>query len=342
MRKKVFFLFFVLIFKFILPTNYPEAGDDVPVGIYPKSLIVRGGDGIGVQSPDEFPTVQGLVWLAGGFTVVAGGGGNFVPMATPIPVENEIGLIEGGNDFPVLVSDLYLSNHVTLTVGGEMETKYGRIVLNGEFDLSDQTFILPSDGWDAKFNGNGNVLNFSNGGTIKRTGDLFFENIILKGVQTSSFIFTDRVRNLILTNCKIQLDDDFILDADFEVKGEVLVTGAGHTLCLNRYLIIREGGRLILDEGLTFSMGYPASVAPETEGIIHFNGCDIELGDNYGLDVNQSNGFYMPKGLVVFENRVRINDDSNGKTFLLGENTDLKVLGGANIILDGTTTFSIL
>ena len=138
------------------------------------------------------------------------------------------------------------------------------------------------------------------------------------------------------------MDGDFVADCDLDIYGDVFVTGSGHTLCPNGYLKINKGARLIMDVGTTFSMGYPASITQETEGIIHFNGCNIDIGDNYGLAVNVSDGFFMRNGLVVFENRVKINDDSNGKTFTVGEGCDVKVLGGARIILDGTTTFSVL
>ncbi len=348
--KKTFLLFikcalFIFLSLFSLlnyAANYPGAGTDRPIGVYPYSLVVRGGDGIGVSTTAEISTPQGMAWLSAGMTVVSGGAGDFVAMATPLPLADEIGLITGGSDFPVLVSDLFLSNHVTLTVGGEFETKYGRIVLNGEFDLSDQTLTFPSSLWPAKINGNGNILNFSNGGTLKHVGGTIeLENLFLKGLRTASFLFTDHSQNLKLTNCVLQLDRDCVANFDFEVFGDVLVTGT-HTLCLNRYLIIRDGARLTMDVGTTFSMGYPASVATESTGISHFNGCDIELGDNYGLSTNVSDGFFMRNGLVVFENRVQINDDSNSKAFTLGENCDLINLGGARIILDGTTTFSVL
>lgn len=351
--KKAFILFIkyvLFVFLFLFPylgyaTNYPTypaGSNDVPIGIYPYSLLVRGGDGIGVKGTYEQPPEQGMAWMSAGMTVLAGGGGNYIPIATPLPVVEEIGLIVGGSDFPVLISDLFLSNHVTLTVGGELESKYGRIVLNGEFDLSDQTLTFPSEDWRGKINGNGNILNFSNGGTLKHVdGSIALENLYLKGIRTSSFDFTQRWENLILTNCVLQLDRDFVANFDVEVKGDVLVTGT-HTFCVNRYLILRNGARLIMDVGTTFSMGYPASISGASFGIIHFNGCNIEVGDNYGLDANVSDGFFMKKGLVVFENRVRINDDNKNKTFTVGENCDLKILGGARIILDGTTTFSVL
>lgn len=353
MKKKVFLIVNVSLFIFTIfisklnsapidyPT-YPAGPNDLHVGVYAGPLRVGGGDGIGVQSTAEAPTPVGLVWINAGLYCQSGAGTS-IPIATPLPLSGYLRLKTGGNDVLVLVSDLFLSATSYLSIGGDIETKYGRIVLDGEFNLGAQTMTFPTSTWPGKINGNGNALNFNSGGGLEHIGgSIELENVYLKGIKAGSIILTDRSKDLVLKNCVIQLDGDFVADFNLDIHGDVFVTGAGHTLCVNRYLNIQEGARLTMDLGTTFSMGYPASINSSSRGILHFNGCDIEIGDNYGLDESVSDGFFMKNGLVVFENRVRINDDSNSKTFTVGEDCDMKILGGARIILDGTTTFSVL
>ena len=92
-----------------------------------------------------------------------------------------------------------------------------------------------------------------------------------------------------------------------------------------------------MDVGTTFSMGYYSRINTFGNGILHFNGCNVEMGDN-----NFDGGLFVEKGLVVFENRVKINDNENNKVFKVGNSSDVKLLSTARIVLDGTTTFSVL
>ena len=145
------------------------------------------------------------------------------------------------------------------------------------------------------------------------------------------------------TRSTIQLCGNVCFNHDVVVKcGELFITGTGYTVCFNKELWVNNGATLKMDYGTTFSLGYHGYIRTSGTGTFHFNGCDIEIGDNYGSGSEINNGFNLKNGQAIFQNRVRISDDSNHKHFIIGENSYARVLSMANVVLDGTTTFSIL
>ena len=337
MKKIFIILFFSSCFNFLFTATvfYPVVGDDLPIEINFGSQVLNAGDNVGIDGS----TAYGLFWAAGGIDIQGASGS--VDFASPLYVDKELDLDE---DVSLeLFSDLRLADGVYLASPGLINTGSGYIVLSGVFGLEDNTLTFVDD--HANISGNGNAIDFSKGGKIifqetADTYDFYLKNCYLKGLQEDSILFTSITRGLYLTNCILQLDGNFCANFDINVSGEVLVTGT-HSFCINRNLVINDGAQMIMDVGTTFSMGYYGDLDVSANGLLHFNGCNIEIGENYGQSDDINNGLFLKLGSIIFENEVHINDDGNWKLFQIADSANVIFLAGARVILDETTTFSI-
>lgn len=338
MKKVFIILFFSLFFEFLFAaTYYPELADDLPIEINFTTQVLNEGDRVGSYGS----TAYGLFWAAGGIDIQKNASSGTAYFSSPLFVDKELNLDEDVT--VVLYSSLCLANGAYLASSGVFSLLSRTIVLSGVFGLEDNilTFIT----YNAKINGNGNIVDFSKGGKIvfnynSSSNDLYIDNCYLKGLQEDSILFTNIDRSLFLTNCILQLDDDFCVNFNIDVSGEVLVTGT-HTFCINHQLVINDGACMIMDVGTTFSMGYYGDLDVATNGSLHFNGCNIEIGDNFGQADDINNGLFLRLGSIIFENEVHINDDGKRKFFQIADDASVTLLSGARVILDGTTTFSI-
>lgn len=349
--KKIFFYFCLFLSSKILCTNYPGSGTDKPLEMYMNRVTLYSGDRIGQATSGENPTdaqIYGLVWFAGGIDI-QDGPGSYVFFASPLPVGKSIALNTTWKKNLVLLEDLNLSSSVNLLRSGKMEAKYGSIILNGPFNLmgnsitftSEQSIRIPN------FNGKGNIIDFSDGGQLNVCVDgIEFNSVYLKNLTNNSITFGDvdlDVATLTFTSSIIKLGGNTCFNHNVAVNdGELFVTGTGHTICFNKELWIKNGATLKMDYGTTFSLGYRGYIRTSGTGTFHFNGCDIEIGQNYGTGTEINNGFYLKNGRTLFQNRVRISDDSNHKHFIIGEHSDVRFLANSRVLLDGTTTFSLL
>ena len=349
--KKIFFYFCLFLSSKILCTDYPGSGTDKPLEIYMNRVILYGGDCVGQTTSGETPPdvdVLGLVWFAGGIDVQAGGG-NYVMFSSPFPVGKSIALNDSDLDWLVLMEDFHLSSSVNLLRSGAIEAKYGSIILNGPFNLMGNriTFVGGASPWYPNFNGKGNILDFSDGGQLNvRVTLMEMNSVYLKNLTNNSINFSDTdldAATLTFTNSIIKLGGNVCFNHDIVVSdGELFITGTGHTICFNKKLEVKNGATLKMDYGTTFSLGYRGYIKTSGTGVFHFNGCDIEIGENYGSGSEINNGFYLKNGRALFQNRVGIGDDSNHKHFTIGEHSDVRFLANSRVLLDGTTTFSLL
>ena len=350
MKQKINIIFLMSIFvvKILFGIDYPQAGDDKPVEIYSYRITLTAGDKVGYSALTS-PTVYGLVWFAGGITMAAGSGS--VIFATPLYIDKQISLATG--NVLELADDMFLADGVTLNASGKINAQYGKLLLTGVFDLQDKILTFTTGG-PAYICGNGHVIDFSKGGQIvvaDAVNTLYISNVYLKGLRKNSIIFNNKLDDLVINNCVLQMDGNVLFHNDVFMEGDILITGSGFSCCFNRYLGVGSGGNLIMDYGTTFSLGYPAEWYWDKvgnvfiwRGGIHFRGCNIEIGDNRGQSTHSgvyNNGFNVPHAKIIFEDEVLINDNSNNKSFTLGVSSDAIFLSGARVILEGTTTFSI-
>lgn len=344
--KKILFYFCLFLTSKNLGVDYPRGGVyDRPFEMYMSAKLIRTGDRIGHKAlveDDSLANTLGLVWFAGGIILVAF---TDVPFASPFPVGKKIGLTDSIGSLS-LMEDFHLSSYVDLVASGRIDARYGSIILNGTFNLLGKriSFVAGTSTSYPCFNGKGNIIDFSDGGEFNvQVTRMEINNVYLKNLTNNSINFTDGDSTLTFTRSTIKLGGNVCFNHDVVVQsGDLFITGTGHTICFNKGLWVKNGATLKMDYGTTFSLGYRGYIRTSGTGTFHFNGCDIEIGENYGLGSEINNGFNLKNGRVLFQNRVRINDDSNHKHFIIGEHSQARVLSMANIVLDGTTTFSIL
>lgn len=338
------FLLFVIIKEIKLTnipnsTSYPSDGDTAKISIYQAEKVLVDTDNVGLSGTNDF---YGFAWMKGGFNLNDTSG--TVDFASPFPVGTHINL--DGQLVLRLQSDLILAADIGLEAGvnssGILDCNGNSIVLSGDFSL-------PSDGVGneryvefvdsgARIFANGNAIDFSPGGYLKVGSGcsyLSFRSAIFRDVKSNSFQFDDSTKTLYLWNSKLSISEDIVFDHNVGIVGDFSVTGT-HMICFNRNLDFYDNGKLVMDIGTTFSFGASSSinlVGPKRKGTIHFNGCNIKIGDQ---DFN-TNG-----GRILFENQVTIDDEGNYKDFICNAQSLVDVIGNARIVLESTTTFSIL
>jgi hypothetical protein len=345
--KTIFLIFFLFLFNanFLLrAVDYPNTSGPQ----YDRYVNVL-SDGT-----DPFPLVAGdLVGWSGTYIQYGichfpyglqtfNGGTGYVDLATPLPVNRYLELSTACVLY--LRSDLILGGRIDVTSSGRIKGGVDRIILNGPIYLNGNYI----DAWEfsLRFSGNGNTIFFNGGGymRVRHTGyDFEFRNIVLDGLDIRSARDANNPTgdyNLLLEDVVIKLDSDFCFNGPGEINiyNDVLVTGT-HTFCLDGACYIYDNARLMFDVGTTFSMGLHGAItmADNHTGSIYFNGCNIIVADN---DFNGDET--MVGGRIIFENEVTIDDEGNYGEFVIGANTGVDVLGNARIVLENTTTFSIL
>ncbi|KKP23019.1 MAG: hypothetical protein SZ59_C0004G0094 [candidate division TM6 bacterium GW2011_GWF2_28_16] len=324
---------FLFIFKIILPASYPNDATDRLVNIFTTIQTLNAGDYVSSTG-----ATQGLCWFKAGIKIAGASG--LVNVATPIFVDREIYL--DGQVSLNLQKDLILSGSVRIcadSTSGYISFGTGvfvgsKLILTGPVDL--ETTVRCTFG-AFEIQGNGNSINMrqntfypSNATSFKLNNCLLY-NIPELGLSNVAYpIFTD------LDNVVLKLSND--LDAhsrSLTINGDVSILGPYiftmyYSCSINdaSFLHFEPESTLFLNptfKNLTFK--------GNKTGGFHFNGCTIDIS-NADLTINEGN--------VIFENEVRIYDGSNNKKFVIGPNCTAHILGGARVILDGTTTFSIL
>jgi hypothetical protein len=328
MRTKIKVFLLILFFGKIFATQYPTVGNDKYINFFNTSVL-NGGDSVG-------DTSLGLCYFtnANGLRISdVTTDGTIVNIRTPIYVEKQIQLSEAVT--LNLLSDLFLGGRIDLVSSGYIRTGADRICLNGPLYLG-AYWMSATGNFSLRFFGLKNGIFFNDGGSIRQPNssyELEFRSVVLNGVGQGSLIAAG---NLILYDSIIKLDSDYCFNSlgSLIIYGDVLVTGT-HTFCLDAALEIRDNSKLTFDVGTTFSMGlHGATTMPDNHtGSICFNGSNIIVSDS---------DFSVDYGRIIFENEVTIDDEGNYGEFVVGANTWVDVLATARVVLENTTTFSIL
>lgn len=344
MKRLLLILLSFIISGCLLSVDYPTSttyanGADSKIAIYQSAISLDADtfDNVGINlstDPDDF---HGFAWLKGGFNVINGTGN--VDFATPFVIGNGLNLNSN-------IAVLRLASDLIMGAGTGIEDVAGSsgflncngygIVLSGEFPTNGNYIEFVDSG--GRIYGNGNLIDFYSGGYFKVGSDSTFLSIrsaYLRDVSSDSFQFDDNTKTLYLWNSVVDLSENIVFDHNVGIVGDLLITGT-HTVCFNRNLDLYDDSRVIIDVGITFSFGSSASVnlvGSKRKGTIHFNGCDILIGDN---------DFSIDGGRIIFENQVTIYDSDNYKDFICGANTLVDVVGSGRVVLESTTTFSVL
>ncbi len=311
--------------KVLVSLDYPGDGTNRHVNVFINTKLET-GDTVGTTNP-------GLCYFVGvnGLRLDAAGSGS-IPFRTPISIEASIELSQ--NIILDLDSDITLAGRVSLNSSGYIKGGSNRIILTGPFYL--QNYWISADGGSIRFSGNGNSIFFNEGGSLRQSDssyDLEFRSTILNGVKQGSIPASG---DLILYDSIIKLDSDYCFNSSgvLQVYDDVLITGT-HTFCLDAPCEIYDNAKLMFDIGTTFSMGTHGSItiADNHTGMIHFNGSSVLIG---------TTDFNVDYGRIFFENEVTIDDSGNNGEFRIGANMIANVLGSGRVVLENTTTFSVL
>lgn len=145
----------------------------------------------------------------------------------------------GGTNTIYLVDDLRLADNVTLVndctidingksfeFGGQPLTLNNQIFWDnaGDINLRSKTYL--SGTWrfrrNTVINGHGNILDVLGGGILdlRATKTLYLTDIIIKGIDSNTFLFTDPNAAIHMSNVALQFDDDTTFN-----NGYVLIDG---------------------------------------------------------------------------------------------------------------------
>ncbi len=345
MKKVIWiFLFFV---KNIIPTDYPIAGNDRRVNAFVTAATstFNAGDTISVGNPLDDTGYQGLCWLKTRLDTNATGSG-YIKVSTPLPVYTGLYL----SDWNVLDihKDLFLSADCQLRRSGKIscgaETRSeSALILLGSFNLNDKTLTFTNSestiDQPAFIDGNGNVIDFSNGGQITfdtgPRGELKIRNAVLKNVgQNGINIATG---SLALDNVTLELRESIPFmnsGATLNLYGDVVVTGS-YVFTIGGSCNFYNDAKLYIDKGVTFNIGSGANFnfyGTKTGGI-HFNGCNIYIANN---------DLILNEGSIFFENGIRVIDNNSYNAIVIGSNCNAQCLATARISLETAATFSVL
>jgi hypothetical protein len=248
------------------------------------------------------------------------------------------------NDSLSLADGVYLSGAGSLTFNGRTlnlqaadstwtgtltVTDDADLTLNGDTALSGQWTFNAQNG-QSIVNGNGNVLDLTNNGTLHIAANhtLVLTDLTLKGVGSSSgagFIsFADANSTLSLVNVTVELAEDWNLD-----EGVVYVLNSNSTVITGgRKVNVVGGGKLKVDG---VALGYDPLTTPDVGNVpgTH-DGTNIFLLNNG--TVRSVAGGSSDLYLDAATNTLLKNEEfgSNRKLYFRG--TDA---GGANVTLDG-------
>ena len=333
MKKKFIFLLTLLFLGKneikAVPTDFPTLGDDKKVNTFASgTFVLEEGDTVGT-------TNRGFCYFTreNGLQIGKTAASGHVEFKTPLPIEWKISLHE--EVYLRLAGDMFTSGEVAIASSGYIQGGSNRICLLGPLDL--QSYWISAIGnYSIRFSGNGNTIFFNEGGSIRQPSssyDLEFRSTILNGVSQDSLQVDG---NLILYDSTIRLISDYCFNSSgiLKIYDDVLITGT-NTFCLDAPCEIYDNARLMFDIGTTFSMGTHGSItiADNHTGMIHFNGSSVLIG---------ATDFNVDYGRIIFENEVTIDDDGNYGEFIINTNSRADILGCARVVLENTSTFSLL
>lgn len=327
MKKILIILLFML--NKLNAAYYPDSTQDRSVNVFIANKSLAAGDTVSSGT-------QGLCWFKAGFSLTGTG---TVTMSNEIPVDREIFLSD--RVMLDLHKDLILSGSVRLGKSGNMAAGTGTrlescLVLTGPFDMGTNTLrFVNGPGF---IDGNGNFINFKNGGnlTINAPGQqLLIRNTELRGIR-SSRLTPAKGASLGLKDVLLRLDGDYLATTNttsFNIYGDVIITGT-YVFEVNGAFNIYNESSLYFDFGTTLKVGNNAlfNFKGTKKGKIFFNGSYIDIS---------SQNFLIDSGAIYFSNEVNIDDNNSNKHFVCGSRNSANILGNASVILNDTVTYSI-
>jgi hypothetical protein len=299
------------------------------------------------QSLTNGSRVAGFAALTGGFSLASAAVN--AQWDTFFPVS---GLVQLNGGTLTLTRDLIFRN---TTIFGSQ----GNIVGNGhQVDFAPSVTLLPTVSlnaacftWDtvkvslscdmkmqnscikfsglSTFNGGGNVLTLDSTSTIiiASGSSLMFKNITIRGVSGTQLTAVDGTSTFSFQNVLMELDGNYSFTVGkFAVLKNLEIAGDGFVFAYrtDQVSTVSSTGRLILDEGLTFSYDPRSS----SRSLLQFSDFSAELVLNSATLYSTTTGLSLTSGYLIVD----------GKSFLAAEGntaaTGITFGDGANAIND--------
>ncbi len=159
-----------------------------------------------------------------------------------------------GDDSVILDSGTVIFNNRRLSLGGKASNWNGRIIWDASLDLQINSAITLNGEWiffgeEGQINGNGNVIDIANGGSIVvLEGSLLrMAGVHIKGLGALGSIKLAKDATLVLSDVVIEMEADYNFDS-----GTILVEGNSTIITKNYILSFIDGpdgavGKLIVD-----------------------------------------------------------------------------------------------
>lgn len=162
-----------------------------------------------------------------------------------------------GDDSVLLGDGIVVFNNRRLSLGGKESFWTGNIIWNSALDMQLNSRTTLQGAWiffaDGQINGNGNVLDIANGGTIVILPDsrLRLSGVRLKGLGSGSILMGDNAE-LRLSDVEIEMDASYLVNS-----GGIYVDGNTNIITKDNLLTITDSfdshGSLTVDRvGLTY------------------------------------------------------------------------------------------
>lgn len=145
-----------------------------------------------------------------------------------------------GDDSVFKNGGMVVFNNRRLSLGGKASVWDDEILWNSAFDLQLNSQTTLRGKWlffgDGQINGNGNVIDIANGGTmiILPYSSLSLSGVKLKGLGSGDFIMGEG-SSLVLSDVEIEMDADFTFDS-----GDLYVIGDTYVLTKDKILTFAE------------------------------------------------------------------------------------------------------
>lgn len=165
-----------------------------------------------------------------------------------------------GDDSVILDSGTVIFNSRRLSLGGKAAAWNGDILWNSALDLQVNSAIILNGNWsffgESQINGNGNVIDLINGGSIivLPGSSLRLASVHIKSLGIGNIKIADDA-TLILTDSIIEMDTNYNIDS-----GKVLIEGSSTVITKDKLLSFIDGpggtiGKLIVDRvSLTYDL----------------------------------------------------------------------------------------
>jgi hypothetical protein len=329
---KIYYIF--MIFSFCSPLRAAVIGSDTAPNLFTTQQTLNNGD-----------RVAGFAALTGGFKLASAAVN--AQWDTFFPIS---GLVQLNAGTLTLTRDLMFQNKTIFS-------SQGNIVGNGhQVDFAPSVTLLPSVSlnaacftWDTvkvslncdmkmqnscikfsglcTFNGGGNVLTLDSTSTIiiASGSSLMFKNITINGVSGTQLTAVDGTSTFSFQNVILELDGNYSFTVGkFDVVQNLEIAGNGFVFAYrtDQVSTVSSTGRLILDEGVTFSYDPRSS----SKSLLRFSDVSAEFVLNSATLYSTTTGMSLTKGYMMVD----------GSSFLAAEGntaaTGITFGDGANAI----------